>query len=372
LAEHATDIEPTNAPAPHAPLSEPPGDSWTPPPLRLRLLRALSFQNISAIYIFVVLFVVFALWIPETFLTAGTWRSLLSDQSITCLVAVGLVVPLAAGVLDLAVGTEVGLGAIVVAWLLADQHLSIPIAIVLTLLAGVAVGVLIWFLVVHARISSFIATLGVSSILLAMIAWVSGSQQILNLGTSFQNIATNELFGLTYPVYILLVVAVLVWYGLERTVAGRRVYATGGNIEAAALAGIRTSRVILVSVVCCGVVSALAGVLLSSQLATGDPTIGPPYLLPAFAAVFLGSTQFREGRFNVWGAVLAAYVLATGVKGLQLAGAPIWIPELFNGVALLIAVGLAQYQKSPTARTSSIRRLLPGRASTRQATVTPP
>ncbi len=340
---------------------ETPAEAWRQERWSVRLRRMGSFRNISAIYLFVFMFVVFAIWIPSTFLTSGTWRSLLSDQSITCLVAVGLVVPLAAGVLDLAVGSEVGLGAILVAWLLANEHVSIPIAILLTLLAGVVVGVMIWFLVVRVRIVSFIATLGLSSVLLAAIEWISGSQQILNLPASFQNIATNQLFGVAYPVYIMLVVAALVWYVLERTPAGRRVYATGADIEAARLAGIRTSRVILFSAITCAVIAGLGGLLESSQLATGDPTIGPGYLLPVIAAVFFGSTQFRDGRFNVWGTVLAAYVLATGVKGLQLAGLPVWIPDLFNGAALLVAVGMAQYQRLPTARRAAIRRLLPGR-----------
>jgi ribose transport system permease protein len=89
-------------------------------------------------------------------------------------------------------------------------------------------------------------------------------------------------------------------------------------------------------------------VLVTSSLGVGDPTIGPAYLLPAFSAAFLGSTQLRGGRFNVWGTVIAVYVLATGVKGLQLAGAPIWIPDLFNGVA--------KYQGT-SHRAKSVRRL---------------
>ena len=97
--------------------------------------------------------------------------------------------------------------------------------------------------------------------------------------------------------------------------------------------------------------------LVTASLGTGDPTIGPRYLLPAFAAAFLGSTQFRGGRFNVWGTVLAVYVLAIGVKGLQLAGAPIWIPDLFNGVALLLAVGMAKYQGTAR-RAGAVKRLV--------------
>lgn len=323
-----------------------------------RFRRGASPRNASAVYIFCLLFAVFALWEPDTFLTAQTWRSLLDDQAITALVAIGLIVPLSAGVVDLAVGSEVGMGAILVAWLLADHGLPAPVAIALTLLAGAAIGGVMTLLIVRARIGSFIATLGMSSVLLAVIDWVSGSQQILNLGQGFQTVATGMALGVTYPVYILAAVSLLVWYFLERTPAGRRVHATGGNIEAATLAGVRTSRVILAATVTCGVITALAGTLQSAQLATGDPTIATSYLLPAFAAAFLGSTQFRGGRFNVAGTLVAVAVLAVGVEGLELAGAPVWLPGLFDGAALLIAVGFAQFQKAPTARGAAIRRYL--------------
>ena len=336
----------------------PDGPSWETPSFSQRLQRTMSLRNASAVYLFVLLFVVFAVWEPSTFLTVQTWRSLLENQAISAMVAIGLIVPLSAGVVDLAVGSEVGLGAILVAWLLSHQNMPIPAAIAVTLLAGAAVGLVVTALIVRARIGSFIATLAVSSILLAVIDWVSGSQQILNLGTGFQAIATDKLLGVTYPVYILAVIAITVWYFLERTALGRRIHATGGNVEAARLAGVRTSQMILVSTVACGMITALAGVLASSQLATGDPTISTSYLLPAFAAAFLGSTQFQQGRFNVAGTLVAVAVLAVGVQGLQLAGAPIWLPDLFDGVALLLAVGFAQMQRAPATRTAAIRRVL--------------
>ena len=335
--------------------SEAAGD-YRPPRLK-RWARALSFRNISAIYVFAVLFVVFSLWVPDTFLLGSTWKSMLDAQAETGILAIGLVIALSAGAFDLAVGAELGLGSIVVAWLMINHHFAIVPAIVLTLLVGCVVGLVNGLLIVRARIDSFIATLGMSSVLIAVIAWISNSQQILGLSNSFQSFANDQLLGITLPVYMMLAVALVVWYVLERTPLGRRVYATGGNIEAARLAGVRVSLVIVGALVACGAIAAFSGLLESAQLGTGDPTIGPAYLLPAFSAAFLGSTQFRGGRFNVWGTLLAVYVLATGVKGLQLAGAPIWIPDLFNGLALLIAVGLAKYQGAAT-RMSAIRRAL--------------
>ena len=322
-----------------------------------RVWRVLSFRNISAVYVFIVLFVIFSFWVPDTFLSGDTWRALISSQAVTAMLSVGLVIALSAGAFDLAIGATLGFGSIFVAWLLAKHGIPIVPAIVLSILAGAAVGLLNGLLVVRVRIDSFIATLGMSSILLAMIAWISSSQQILGLSNSFQKLGTTEIFGLTLPVYLMLAVALVAWYVLELTPVGRHVYATGGNTEAARLAGVRTSAVVVVALVCCGAIAAFSGVLVSSALGTGDPTIGPAYLLPAFSAAFLGSTQFRGGRFNIWGTVLAVYVLATGVKGLQLAGAPIWIPDLFNGVALLLAVGLAKYQGTAR-RAGAVKRLL--------------
>ena len=317
----------------------------------------LSFRQISAIYIFVVLFAIFAVWVPSTFVNWDTWKALLDDQAITAVVAIGLVVALSAGSFNLAVGAQVGIGSMFAAWLLAKHGLSVPATVVLTILSGGVIGIISGLLITGARIDSFIATLGVSSILLALISWLSNGQQILELGSGYQSISSHEIFGITNPVYIMLAVAIVVWYLLEWTPAGRKVYATGGNKDAARLAGVPTARVVVLAMMSCGLICALAGILVSSRVATGDPTVGPSYLLPAFAAAFLGSTQFRGGRYNVWGTVVAVYVLATGVKGLQLAGAPVWIPELFDGVALLLAVGLAKFEALPGGG-KAIRRIL--------------
>ena len=106
-------------------------------------------------------------------------------------------------------------------------------------------------------------------------------------------------------------------------------------------AGVRTSRHLFLSFVITGFGAGLAGVLIAAKIGSVGPDIGPAYLLPAFAACFLGTTQLKPGRFNVWGTVLAIFLLATGVKGLQLVGGQQWITDAFNGVALIAAVSIA-------------------------------
>jgi len=317
----------------------------------------LSFRNASALYVFALIFLIFSIWIPNTFLTMTTWRTLLDNEAITAIVAVGLVAPLAAGVFDLSVGAALGAGSMLASWLLVNEGVPVGLAVAITIAGGVLIGLLNGLLYVRGRIDSFIATLGMSSVLTAFVLWVSGGQQIIGLSTGFQQIAGRQILGVTLPVYFVLLLSLVAWYVLERTPAGRRVYATGSNPEAARLAGVRTDKVILVSLISCSVMATFGGLLLASRLGTGDPTEGPDYLLPAFSAAFLGSTQFRSGRFNVWGTVVSVYVLAVGVKGLQLAGAASWVPFLFNGLALLLAVGLAKRQGATgTGVWSRIRR----------------
>ncbi|MFE7422102.1 ABC transporter permease [Rhodococcus sp. NPDC057529] len=318
----------------------------------------LSFRRSSAAYILVVLLVVFSIVTPETFLTSSTWSSLIDTQALTALAAIGLLIPVAAGAFDLAVAAQVGFGTILVSWLL--MHAGMPpwIAVPVTIAIGAALGLASGIAITIFRIDSFIATLGMSSVAAALTSWLSDGSQILNLPIGFASFATQKFLGLTNSVWIMLLVAVVVWYVLEKTPVGRRIYATGGNATAARLAGVRTSLVLVGSLVACGAITALVGVLLASRLGTGDPTIGGSYLLPAFSAVFLGSTQFKFGRFNVWGTVVAVYVLAVGVTGLQLAGAPFWIPGLFNGIALLLAVGLAS--TAGAGGPAGLRRLLNG------------
>lgn len=335
-----------------------------------QIARLLSFRNISAIYIFIAMFVIFSIWVPDTFLKWDTWKALIDSQAVTAILAIGLVIPLSAGVFDLAIGAELGVGSILVSWFLVDKGVPVVPAILLTVVVGALIGLINGLLIVKVKIDSFIATLGMSSVLLAVIAWVSDSQQILGLPEGFQTLGTNEVLDLTLPVFMMLALGLVIWYVLERTGLGRRVYATGGNIEAARLAGVKVTLVVICTLVACAAIAAFSGLLVSASLGAGDPTIGPAYLLPAFSAAFLGSTQFRGGRFNVWGTIVAVYVLATGVKGLQLAGAPIWIPDLFNGVALLLAVGLAKYETA-SGSANAVRRLMRRNRRGKRATGAP-
>jgi len=317
--------------------------------------RRLSFQNISAIYLFVVVFVIFSILVPGTFLTPGTWLGIFDAESLTVLAAIAVMIPLVAGVFNLAIGAEIAWAVMFVSVLQASWDVPFWIAIPITLACGALIGLLSGLIITRLKIDSFIATLGMSSILLAAKWFISDNRQITGLDEGFREVARagwvlaynsqgNPTFKITLPVMVMLGVALIVWYVLERIPVGRRMYAIGYNAEGARLSGVKVERLQIGTLMAGGVIAALAGVLMASKLNSGDPTVGPSMLLPALTAVFLGSTQFKGGRFNVWGTVLALYVLAVGIKGLQLLGASGWVEDLFYGIALLGAVALSRWE----------------------------
>ena len=307
----------------------------------VRLGRQLRLGRFGGVYVWAATIAVFAAVIPDTFLTTTTANGIVGDQAITLIVALGLLAALSTGSFDLSVGQNLGFSAVLCAWLTANAGLSPALAVLVTVAAGAAIGAFNGLLIVYVGVDSFIATLGMSSILLALTQIVSSSKFIGPLPKSLQSFANWQQRGVSGFTVYAIVLALAGWVLLEHTAVGRRAAATGAGLEAARLAGIATTKYRFTALVMCGAGGGLAGVLVAAKTGAVSPTIGPEYLLPAFAACFLSATQFKPGRFNVWGTILALLLLGTGVAGFNLLGGQVWIGNLFTGVALVAAVSFA-------------------------------
>ena len=301
----------------------------------------LGLDRFSVIYLFAAFVLIFGIWSPSEFLTATTFHAVASEQAVAGMIAIAVLIPLACGQFDLSVGATANLTGIVAILLQANLHWNVGLAVVASVIVGVLAGAVNGFVVVKMRISSFIATLGMGSVLSAVLVIVTGSQQppaVLN--PAWGQLTQHTIFGLQIVVFYLLALAVIVWWFLAHTPVGRYMYATGGNAEAARLSGVHVDRWIWLSFILSGAIAGIGGVFFTSL--TGPSLVfGSTLLLPAFAAAFLGSTQLHPGRFNVWGTFLAIYVLAAGVQGLELVSGQQWLADMFNGVALILAVALS-------------------------------
>ena len=214
----------------------------------------------------------------------------------------------------------------------------------LVLFLGGLTGFLNGLLVEVAKIDSFIATLGTGTVLYALALWHTGGRQMVGvLPDGFYALNNTFVFGLPITGYYLLAITVVMWIVLEYTPIGRYLYAIGANQRAAQLNGIPTRKYVIGAFVASGAMTALAGVLLAAKLRIGQASVGLEFLLPALVGAFLGSTTIKPGRVNVWGTVVGVAILAVGISGIQQFGGSFWVEPLFNGVTLLIAIGIAGY-----------------------------
>jgi ribose transport system permease protein len=305
-------------------------------------------EKYAGVFVLVVLFAYFAISNPTQFLSYNNIVGVLGNQAIAGIIALGLVAPLAAGVFDLSVAGVMTVSVVAVTALFQSTNGTIPIwlAVVIVLVGALLVGVINSILVVRLRVDPFIATIGTSSVMIGVSQMIANGTTITqNIPNSFTTAGRASLWGIPVLVFIFAILAVIVWYLFTQTPFGPTVYATGAAREAARLSGIRTNRVLVVAFCISALGAALAGVLFAAQTGSGPPGVGDGYLLGAYASVYLGSTMIRPGRFNVGGLVIAILIIALGVNGLQLAGTPFWITELFQGVALLVAVVLSRLRR---------------------------
>lgn len=310
--------------------------SWT---------HRIGLDRYSALYLLGIFMIFFSLT-QDQFLTWTSIQLVLSEKAVVGILALAFLIPLTTNTFDLSIGAMLSLSLVLTSWLGVNTDFPAGINALLALAACGAFGFLSGFVVVKWRVNSFIATLGMSQIIAAVVLWTGDNRQITGaFSDTYREWGIKQVFGLPLYFYYLLIVGLILWYVLEHTPVGRYMFATGGNPEAARLSGVRTDRLIWASLVASALVAGFAGIVQGWKQPIFANQIGPPLLFPAIAAVFFGASQIK-GRPNVWGTIIAMYTLAFGVKGLQLRFPTnsFWIEPLFEGVALILAVAVASRQ----------------------------
>jgi ribose transport system permease protein len=311
-------------------------DSRTPVPVKPLGVRLAGY---ALPLIMVLLIAFFSMAEPLIFPTSRTVVTLLRTESVSAILAIALIFPLIVGQFDVSVGAVLGLGAILVTGLPSQQGLPLIPAILVAITACGLIGFINGLLVARLGISALVATLGISVIVSGTVLWYTkGTVFYTGIPQELPRLAQESIFGVPLPAIFLLAIALGAWYTLEATPIGRHFYAVGGSREAAKLSGLNVDRLTIIAFVISGILAGFAGVLQSAQLGSGNPNVGPPFLLPAFASAFLGATAIKVGTFNVWGTIIAVFTVAIGISGLQLMGVEFFVGPIFQGAALLVAV----------------------------------
>ncbi|HEU0246862.1 MAG TPA: ABC transporter permease [Gaiellaceae bacterium] len=318
-------------------------------------LAHVSFRAIaerwSLVIAFVGAFVFFSIARPDTFPTWDNARAILDESSVLCVLAVGVTAVLVIGEFDLSVGFVTQLAAASAVSVMAFHAWPAWAAVLVALLGGAIAGFANGVAVAHVRIPSFIATLALGSIAGAIELAITKTTIFEGLDPGYLEIATSTVFDIPLRAIIAAGVALLFMVLLRTTVYGRHAASVGDNAAAARLAGVPVERVRVIAFVLTGLTAGLAAILVTSSASQYYPNLGQGYLLPAYAAAFLGLSLSGGLRFNVLGSYLGVLLLGMVTTGLTMMNQPSWMAALVQGLVLIVAVaGIAVRRRGALGR----------------------
>lgn len=300
-------------------------------------------ERYGVLGVWVLMAVAFAIAAPGLFLRTGTFQAIFAGQEPLVFLAAGLVTVLAVGEFDLSIAGILGLSATLIPVLVVQDHWNLVLAVIFALIATTAAGLVNGLLIVKARVNPIVVTLGMATLLLGVELQQTQLSTVTGLPAGFAKVADLQVLSLPISFYYGLAVMLILGYVMFATRLGRHMIFVGANREVARLAGVYVNRIRLGAYTFSGFICGLGGVILVAGLGGFDPTTSSEYLLPAFAAAFLGYAMIVPGRFNPVGAFFAIYFLETGIIGLELLGYTGWISDVFFGAALIVAVAVSTF-----------------------------
>ncbi|PAU77641.1 ABC transporter permease [Halomonas salipaludis] len=308
-------------------------------------LGALPFIMLVALITFTI--------VADNFLTANNIANILRQSSYLVIVAVGQMLTLLTGGFDLSVGTIMAFSSVVGALTMTWSIVNFPDAIVLSILLGIVSGVLSGILigtlngigVAVFNVSPFIMTMGMASVGFGLALYMTGGVPVYGIPMQFSDIfGYGRLLGVSTPVWIAILLSIILFVLVHKTRLGRHLYAVGGNIKAAQLSGINTQRGLFRAYVLCGVMAALAGLLMTARLDTGDANIGVQFPLESIAACVIAGVSLRGGIGRVENVVLGALLIGVFKNGMNLSGVDSYMQTVVIGALLIFAVVMDQFR----------------------------
>jgi len=308
----------------------------------------------------IVIIVVFSILSPN-YLTTNNLLTMASHVAVYALLAIGMLLVILNGGIDLTVGSTLGLSGIIAGFLMKGVHVgflgdktlfpAVWVVVILAIAVGAVIGLVNGVLVSRFKVAPFVATLGMLYVVRGIALLMTNGLTYNNLdgdpalgNTGFNWLGFNRIANVPIGVVVMVVVAVVVSVLLHRSVFGRWLYASGGNERAAELSGVPVRRVKVWVYVASGACAAIAGLILSSELTSASPTAGTSYELTAIAAVVIGGAALTGGRGNVRGTLLGGFVIGFLSDGLVIVGVSAYWQTVFTGAVIIFAVLLNAIQ----------------------------
>lgn len=312
-------------------------------PTGRRRIDAKLVQHIAIRYAMVIVLLLvmcFFAYRSARFATLDNGITILVAAAPFALIAIGQTLVILTGGIDLSVGSVIALSSMTGALAAKTFPDQIWVAVIVSVVVGLAAGSVNGFVVSVMKVPPFIATLGMLTLASGAAFVVGGGAPINGLPADFGAIANTRFLGLTIPVILMIVGIVGLGIVMRRTAFGLRIYAVGGNPLAARIAGIKTGRVLFSVYAISGALAGLSGLMLASRVITGSPTLGQGYELDAIAAVVIGGASLLGGRGTIWGTALGLLLIQTLNNGLDILTVPAYWQDVIKGILIVAAVAV--------------------------------
>lgn len=314
--------------------------------------RAISKSFIKKYGIVLILLGLFILMsvLSPAFLKTRNLLNVVRQISVIGLIGMGVTIVIITTGIDLSSGSVIALAAVVAASLAQKTGweaamypgLAGKLPVIVPIGAGILVGIVCGFIngwtIAKFKIPPFIATLGMMTVARGFALLYSDGRPVSSLTDSYNFIGQGEIFGIPFPIIILLVVAVLTHIMLNSTKFGRHIYAIGGNEQAARISGLDVGKLLILIYTFAGFLSGLAGVVLSSRISSGQPGLGNGYELDAIASAVIGGTSFSGGIGTIWGTMVGALIIGVLNNGLDLLNVSAYWQQIVKGLIIVVAI----------------------------------
>lgn len=301
-------------------------------------------------FLILVFLVILFSFIAPNFMTFGNLRTLIRQISFSGISAVGLMFVMISGGIDLSIGSQIVFGNVFLAIMMADWKFQPALAIPIILLVGTGLGAFNGFLCIKLKIHPLIITLGTAQIFKGVGYIINRSRNIMGFPDSFRWFGQAYIWGIPVPVIVMILVALIGSFILTKTYFGRRVFALGGNEEAARLAGVNNNQMKVILFMVCGFVTSITTVLLLSRVFAGQTITGQGLEFDCLTAALLGGVSFKGGEGRVFGLITGILIIGVLNNAMQLASFPDFTQMVVKGAVLLIAVAFDVYQKNRKAK----------------------
>lgn len=307
--------------------------------------RFLRRSDTSVVLATLVLFLIFT-FSNSSFLTPFNLFNVTRTAALYVFVAIGQAIVIVIGGMNLSLGAIGGLSVVIAGWSMDTMGWSPWVGVPLALLTGIAAGFFNGIIIAKSKLSSFVVTLATSFIFVGLVQGISQGFPYSNIPKPFTMLGRNDVFGVPYLFIAAIALLAFMGYFFKYTVLGRRILATGGNLEAARLSGIRTDNIIILCHTLSGMFAAIAGLLWVSRMGSAQPSTGTDWLIVSFAVSIIGGTALSGGEFSALGFLASALMLTLIKNGLIMLNVNVYFEQTFLGIIILLAVSVESIRMS--------------------------